>query len=115
LFFVTTVTDSSNTAIENATVTVDCVDAHDGAQLADMAVTDSSGRASPVARAPNRACPADRITNSSFFRSCTLTVSAAGFGEESLMLSGADLDALPPSDEGEAGVGVRVTVVLTPS
>lgn len=112
LFFFTEVTDQMGGPVESAAVTVECVDAHDGSQLSDSAVTDSTGRASPAVHALNRECPDNAEAHASYFRSCTITVDATGYDVVSRSLSGEELDGLPEGSAGEAGHGVKIEITL---
>ncbi len=113
LVFFTTVEDSSGAAVANATVTVDCVDASDGSHLSEIDTTDATGAAAPAVHALNRECPEDAHLNASYFRSCSISVRAAGFVEWTRQLSGAELDALPEHSAGQAGAGVRIEATLS--
>jgi hypothetical protein len=113
LFFYTIVTDSADVAVAAATVVIDCVDVHDGAHLLATGTTEQSGAVMPAVEALGRDCPENPEAHASYFETCLITVEAAGFREESRLLSGDELDALPEVSVGQAGHGVQVAFMLT--
>jgi len=112
LFFVVEVRSDDGAPIAGATVSIACLDAADRSELTSEATSDDKGEAVPAVHALNRQCPEDPFPHAAFFESCTISVRAGGLADQTIRLTGPDLDALPPVSFGQAGDGVLVRVTL---